>query len=512
MGRRAPATTETELKLRVPPAQWPRLLASPLLQAARPGRDIELEAIYYDTPSRALSRSRIAYRVRREGRRWVQTLKGGGSERSGLHTRIEVDAPLADATPQPQQLPRNAQTAALMAMLRSEVLQPVLQTRIRRHLRVITPARGVRIELAFDRGTISSGGKREAVSELELELKAGPVSALFDLASRLVADHGLTLEHRSKAARGYALLEAAPSSPVKAQAPLIDRTMDGGALSRTVIAAALAQVQANSHGVLCHDDPEFLHQMRVGLRRLRCALDLFAPQLEGALEHEAAALRGIGGGLGAARDWDVLIGEILPQVFAQAAPGSAAARLRMACEAVRDRARRKSNNIIKSMAYNQAMLALGRHLAVVPVLVSKRSARRVAIEILKACHARVLKRGKQLRRQDDEALHRLRIAVKKLRYAVEFFGSLFDVPAMQAQRAALTRLQDILGHINDAAVTAPRLEEARQHVLRSGRKQRRWPQSAAQAVVEWQQALAATQRKKLPAAWRRFEKAAQPWR
>ena len=511
--RSAPAATETELKLRVPPAQWPRLLASPLLQAARAGRDIELEAVYYDTPSRALSRSRIAYRVRREGRRWVQTLKGGGSESSGLHTRIEVDALLDDAVPQPQQLPRNALTALLREVLAGETLQPVLQTRIRRHLRVITPGRGIRIEVAFDRGTISSGGRRETVSELELELKAGPVEALFDLASALVAAHGLTLEHRSKAARGYALLDTAPAQPVKAQAPVIDRTMDAAALSRAVIATTLAQVQANSHGVLCHDDPEFLHQMRVGLRRLRCALDLFAPQMAGALEHEAAALRVIGGGLGEARDWDVLIGEILPQVFAQAAPGSAAARLWLACTTVRDRARRKTNNIIKSISYSQSMLALGRHHAVLPAPVSGRSARRIAADILDACHARVLKRGKHLRRQDDEALHRLRIAVKKLRYAVEFFAGLFDASAMQAQRAALTRLQDILGHINDAAVTAPRLEQARRQFLRDGRKQqRRWPQSAAQAVLEWQQALAAAQRKKLAAAWRRFEKAPQYWR
>jgi len=517
-GRRVPAGTETELKLRVPPAQWKRLLASPLLHAERVGREIELEAIYFDTPSRALSHNRIAYRVRREGRRWVQTLKGGGAEQSGLHTRIEVEAPLADAVPQPQQLPTNAQTGALTALLRtalaSETLQPVLQTRIRRHQRVITPGRGIRIELAFDRGTISSGGKREAVSELELELKAGPVEALFDLASRLVAAHGLTLEHRSKAERGYVLRDAVPPLPVKAQAALIDKTMDAGALSRAVIGGALAQVQANSHGVLCHDDPEFLHQMRVGLRRLRCAIDLFAPQLGGALETEAAALREIGRGLSAARDWDVLIGEILPQVFVQPAPGSAALRLQKACEAARGSAKRKTDLLIKSISYNQTMLALGRHLATTPAAAAKvRSAQQVAAKILEARHARVLKRGKHLRRQDDEALHRLRIAVKKLRYAVEFFGGLFAASAIQAQRAALTRLQDILGHINDAAVTAPRLDEARRQVLRGAQKNsRRWPKSAARAVIEWQQTLAAAQRKKLPAAWRLFGKAPQPWR
>lgn len=504
MSRKPAAGRETELKLRVPAAQWPRLLASPLLGAA--GRELALEATYYDTPSRALARQGYAYRVRREGRRWVQTLKGGGSERAGLHQRFEVETPLADGLPRPRRLPRGAHTAVLRAALAAEPLEPVLRTRIRRVLRRVAPARGIRIEVACDRGSILAGGRRETVSELELELKSGPVGALFDLAAQLVAGHGLQIEHRSKAARGYALLEGASPQPVKAEAPRIAAAMDGAAMCRAVIAAALAQVEANSAGVLRHEDPEFLHQMRVGLRRLRCTLDLFAPWLGAALAREAAALRAIGGGLGAARDWDVLIGEILPRVFAQPPPRSAAARLLRACCRARESARRKTNYIIKSNTYAETLLALGRFLATAPMApAAARGGRDIAAEILAARHARVLKRGRKLRRQDAAALHRLRIAVKKLRYAVEFFAPLFETAAMQAQRTALTRLQDILGQINDAALTAPRLDEARRY-------SRRWPRAAAQAVLDWQQAQARLQREKLAAAWRRFRKAPRPWR
>lgn len=501
------AGTETELKLRVPAAQWPRLLASPLLGIAAGEHD--LEAVYYDTPSRLLSRQGIAYRVRREGRRWVQTLKGGGSEFSGLHLRFEAESPLTGGEPMPQRLPRTRHTAALRKALSVEALEPVMRTQIRRTLHRLAPARGVRIEIACDRGSIRAGNRRESVNELELELKSGPVEALFDLAARLVAGHGLTLEHRSKAARGFALADAEVQRPVKAAAPHIDAAMDAAALCRAVIAAPLAQVQANSDGVLRHEDPEFLHQMRVGLRRLRCALDLFAPLLGEALRRESIALRGIGSGLGEARDWDVLIGEILPRVVERGRAGRAEARLLEACEEARVRARRKTNSIIKSDSYVLTLLALGRFLATPQaIVVPVQGARDLAAGILSARHARVLKRGRKLRQQDDAGLHRLRIAVKKLRYAVEFFNALFPAAPMQAQRTSLTRLQDILGQINDAALIAPQLDEARRC---SARMKRRWPQAAAQAVLDWQEARARTQRERLAAAWRQFRNAPQPW-
>ena len=89
MKRRARAATEAapgqeiELKLRVPPARLRALLASPLLRASGTERTVHLAATYYDTPDLLLWRQRIALRIRREGRRWVQALKGGGSVASG---------------------------------------------------------------------------------------------------------------------------------------------------------------------------------------------------------------------------------------------------------------------------------------------------------------------------------------------------------------------------------------------------------------------------------------------
>jgi CHAD domain-containing protein len=101
-------------------------------------------------------------------------------------------------------------------------------------------------------------------------------------------------------------------------------------------------------------------------------------------------------------------------------------------------------------------------------------------------------------------LHRLRIAIKKLRYAVEFFNDLYQVKAMAVQRARLEKLQDILGCINDAVALESLFATARSNA-------RRWPAAAADEVMWQHQQLALQQRKRLASAWRRYRAAAQPW-
>lgn len=498
------AAAEIELKLRAAPSCLRSLLASPLLRATGgAARTVRLAATYYDTPDLELWRNRIALRVRREGRRWVQAVKGDGTVQSGLHSRRELETELRDPRPDPAALPRDPLAKVLRSRKVAASLQPVLSTEIIRTVRLLAPAPGVLIEAAIDRGVIRSGRRREAVCELELELRQGPVTVLFDLAQQLVDALPLSLEHHSKAERGYALYSARAAVPVKARAVRLERTMDAGAAFHAIVASALAQVQGNVRGLLDSEDPEFLHQMRVGLRRLRSALDLFGDQLGDAVAPHATALRTIAAGLGAARDWDVLVTETLPRM----AGLPAADQLAAACRAGRQAARGKSKKLIKTNTYNTPMLALGRWLALPQATADsawREPARIAAARILATRYARVLKRGRRLAEQSPAELHRLRIAVKKLRYAVEFFSDLFHVKEMSDQRAGLARLQDILGFINDAVSVEPLLAAARTGAST-------WPAAAADAVVVWHQQRAAKQRRKLGSAWRRFCVLPQPW-
>lgn len=499
--------TEVELKLRFPLSHLREVLALTELSGARRASNLRLAATYFDTPALDLWQRRIALRVRREGGRWVQTVKGGGSAASGLHSRLEIDSQLAGAQPDLSRLPRHPVTRVLQSRKIAESLRPVFHTEIMRSLRLLEPVPGVRIEAAIDRGTLRSGRRRRPLCEIELELKSGPVTALFDLARRLALRIPVALEHRSKAQRGYVLYRGADEPPVKAQALELRLPMTAGDAFRAIAGNALAQVHANEHGVIHGDDPEYLHQMRVGLRRLRSALRLFRDFLGDAVAHEAGALRGIATALAPARDWDVLVIETLPAALDALALDHAAPALLEACERQRKRARAMAIRSIKAEQYRNSMLDLGRLLAPGEEPDSGawcRPARECATQILAHWHTRVLKRGRRIDRRSSAELHRLRIAVKQLRYAVEFFNGLFAPRRMAALRERLTRLQDILGRINDAAGVAPLLDGA---AAAGGPDVR----LAAERVVAWCGDRAAGERAELRAAWRRFRAAPLPW-
>lgn len=499
--------TEIELKLRFPPARLREVLALPLLAPARRAVTRKLAATYFDTPALELSRQRIALRVRREGRRWVQAVKGDGSAASGVHQRLEIETTLSDRHPDVSVLPRHPVTRILQSKKVAESLVPVLRTEITRSLRMLEPAPGVLIEAAIDRGVICSGRRRQQVCEIELELKSGPVSALFDLAQQLAQAVPLSLEHRSKAERGYDLFRGAAAAPVKAAPVVLMREMTAGRCFLEIAAVALAQVHANERGVIDSKDPEYLHQMRVGIRRLRSAFSLFRDVLGDAAVPQVAALRVIADALGPARDWDVFVTETLPVVRPALAAHVAAEAFEAVCRQCRQSARNKSKNSIKSISYNKSMIALGGWLAALgndgDNAVWRQPARDCAAQILAARHARVLKRGRRLAQRTSAELHRLRIAVKQLRYATEFFATLFPARGMAMLRDRLVLLQDILGRINDAATV--------QLLLNAAATDGREFIAATGIVTGWCEAQAAAERRALQMAWRRFRTARRPW-
>lgn len=499
--------TETELKLRFPPSFLREVLDSPVLTPKRGVRKQKLAATYFDTPALNLWRRQITLRVRREGRQWIQTVKGAVS--AGVHTRVEIETVVNGPRPDVSGLPPHAVTRILKSPGVAGALVPVMRTEIIRSSRMLEPVPGVLIEAAVDTGTIRSRRRRESVCELELELKSGPVTALYELARRLSAQVPLALEHQSKAERGHALFAGRGSAPAKAVPVRLANDMIAGDAFRVIATAALNQIHANERGMTESDGPEYLHQMRVGIRRLRSALTLFREPLgESAMRH-AATLRAISADLAAARNWDVLVTETLPAMAtASIRPPLAAAFLKV-CDQRRAIARRNAKFLIKTNSYNCFLLELGGWLAALPLAASAdwyEPARVHAARTLAAAHARVIKRGRHLEKCTDAELHRLRIAVKKLRYAVEFFAGLFQIKKMTVQRTWLAKLQDILGVINDAAAVEPLL--AATMVATPGRD----VGAAIRSVRDWHQARTTTRRAKLRLAWRRFRAAPRPWR
>jgi triphosphatase len=82
-----------------------------------------------------------------------------------------------------------------------------------------------------------------------------------------------------------------------------------------------------------------------------------------------------------------------------------------------------------------------------------------AAQTLALCQGKLKKRGKRLHDGAPEARHRVRIAAKKVRYATEFFESLYPSRRVRPFVGALTSLQDALGWLNDAAVAGGLLRQ-----------------------------------------------------
>ena len=451
---------ETELKLAIAPEDHERFAALAALAAAKPSRK-RLTALYFDTPAHDLRRREMALRLRRSGRQWAQALKAGASGAGGLHSREEfefgrrdasIDLSLFEATPLAK-LPR--------ARKLHESLGEVFRVDVVRTAWNLELAPGTRVEVVLDSGSVTRGAAREEVSEVEIEIVEGPATAIYDVAERLVAHVPLRVSPVTKAERGYRLARGEALAPVKAAAAELEASMPAHEAARRTIAAAIAHLQANEAGVLESDDPEFVHQMRVALRRLRSALRAFrkaiGPELEARVRED---LHWITQATGKARDLDVLATDTLPAILkAGGARGAApfkrrlAARRREALEAVRAD--------LRSPRYAKLLLALSRWLAQSSAEPREagHTAKALAAKVLARRHAHVARDAASLDMLTAKERHRVRILVKRLRYAADGFAPLFRRKSIDAYVERLANLQDGLGRANDAAVAMRLLVE-----------------------------------------------------
>jgi inorganic triphosphatase YgiF len=452
---------ESELKLSLPPEYLERLKRHPLLKSPAGSRAVtrKLYNVYYDTPDFDLRRNALALRLRRVGRQWLQTLKGGGSVQTGLHQRDEWEMPVSGKA-----LDFDALGAAGGRLPQGvgEKLQPVFVTDFARNLRLLKFGEA-EIELCMDSGTIRAGRRSHRISELELELKSGEPEQLFRFALALLDSVPLEVEPTSKPEHGYQLLHDEPLAATKASFPSLTATQGIASALHAMIDACLQHVQANVPGAIHSRDEEFLHQVRVGMRRLRVVLSMVeafrADDELHALHDEVAQMCIEFGGL---REWDVFTTQTLMPMCSRQPDHAGLSELLAASEKKRARYRAGVVRKLRSQDYQRFLLRFGAWMfgdywheppersgtALVDFAVHNLDKRR------KQAH----KLGKIIATADPGQLHQLRIACKKLRYSSEMFGSLFEATKVKPYTAALSGLQDILGVLNDLAVAHRLLE------------------------------------------------------
>jgi CHAD domain-containing protein len=257
--------------------------------------------------------------------------------------------------------------------------------------------------------------------------------------------------------------------PAKAAPIVLDPAWTLEHALKVAVRACLAHADANAGCAARSRDSEYLHQVRVALRRLRSVLRLEA-FADAALAGVRADLRWLSAALGPARDWDVLIGETLPPIVeeyaraapAAAGPGNDAERLFAAAKRRRGTARGVARAALASTRYASFRSSIEYWLGSPPQpdLRITTLGRHAARELDKR-HRRLLRAGAFLRQQPPEQRHRVRISAKRLRYSAEFFGSLFPARAVRRYLRELAALQDALGALNDAATATRLLQDLR---------------------------------------------------
>jgi len=449
---------ETELKLSIAPAAVARLRRHPLLASVQPERQ-RLANCYYDTADLDLLAARIALRHRRTARGWLLTVKSAEPAAGGLARRSEWEAASQPGVFDFSHVDDKRLRRRLGAW--RPALQPAFTTDFQRTTWLLTPAPGVRIELALDRGAIRHGDREEPLSEIELELLDGPVSALFDLALALQADLPLRPEAASKAERGYRLFCDEPPQPVRAGKSPLAATMAPVAAYRAVAFDCVDQLLRNETGVRTQAGPEFLHQTRVAIRRLRSAIRLWSPLLPAAYVADyAPAWQAVGQALGDARNFDVLADETLPPLREALPREAGLVSLAAQITRRRQRANVAACRALTSPGFSRLVLAFA---AATHALSDAAGGADNAVlaEFADRRLQRLVRRFRQEAADVSgapEALHRLRIAGKRLRYALEFLSPVYRRTRVKRYLSALAALQGTLGRLNDLHVAETLLD------------------------------------------------------
>ena len=453
---------ETELKLRIAPEQLARLKRHALLKTHQVGRTVtrRLYNIYYDTPKLDLHRKEMALRLRRSGRQWLQTLKGGGSVKAGLHQRNEWEMPVSGPALD-FSVPQAAEWDEYLPLSLRKKLQPVFVTDFSRSSRMLL-WHGAQIELCMDHGEVRTEQHSTPICELELELKSGEPQHLFDLALAILEIVPFEVEVTNKAEHGFRLLSGYVELPVKGVVPGIAHTDTLAEVLQALIWSCLLHLQSNLRGAMVSDDAEYLHQMRVALRRLRVvlrmAMNVRADEELSELGQEVAALCVA---LGRIREWDVFIAGTIQPMCSRMAGHMGLQALLATCERQRAACYAALRGETQARELQRLTLRFAiwmngpywQQNAVTP------HARDFATQRLQKLNKRFSQAGQHLSSLDAARLHALRIIAKKLRYSADFFAGLYDKQKSGLFVEALSDVQDVFGQINDVAVAHRVLEE-----------------------------------------------------
>lgn len=518
-------------------ADWRRLRQHPALPRAS-GVQQEQQLCYYDTPDAALAGRGLLLVQVRTG--WEQRLEllalaaehsnGQAPQRlaagHGEHGRLNFDF-----------VPEKALRKWLMA--RAHQLEPVASERVRQEVLSVDTAAGP-VQLVLEqvqqqplphlRGpeAAKSGASESAAGQARggaskvfsfgrvlLQPSIGQEEGAYLLARSLLQAFALQPLAAQPLAQGMAptltgAVRARPSLPQAARRPHKNEPGQAAGLAFLHIARnCLTHLQQNLPGLVHSEQEEYVHQARVAIRRLRSAIKLFAPWLPPEFVAEyAARWRDQANALGDCRNLDVFLAETLPLLQRElgsglrgqeSGPDTLLQRLEKLARRQRDMARRQARAAVSSPEARLLQLDFLWALQGLVFPAAMPPLRELARRRLVSRARQVTRLGQAVRDLDPEARHELRIAFKKLRYALEFFTPLFGPRRSRAYLAGLVDLQEVLGHLNDLATATTLVQQL-------------LPPAQARLPLAWLTGRVGALVETLPSAVGHFLDAQPPWK
>jgi triphosphatase len=507
----APPDREFELKLGLTGKELERLAANPKLSSKNGCIPKKLRSVYYDTPDHRLYAQGMVLRVRDTGSGFVQTIKLGGYSGDGVSDRVEVEDHLENSQPDLTLIHDAGIRSKVLKAIKDSALGQVFETNITRTTYRLRSRNSV-IELALDRGETCAINRRSKICEAELELIRGHPEDLLQLAQALFAGTAVRPSALTKAERGYRLLsKASPrkkARPVYAEPAALSKGQSCGQAFAAIMRQAREQIVLNRTAVLETDDPEAVHQLRVGLTRLRSAHRALEALVDSRqlrlLEADAQA---VSRAVGHLRDADVLIAHICIPVAGAGPREEGFDGLLEAVQAHREACQREARVALEGKRWMRLCLSL----TLWPAMLERNPALRMPVEdyvdkLLDKRWKKAAKLGRNIESLNGEEQHSMRKSLKKLRYTAEFMAPLYHKNKVGPFIRRLKQLQDIFGYLNDVRMASALPGIAKRHGGGAA------PLIAAGAVLSYHETAAAEAWLQAHKAWRRLKASGPFWK
>lgn len=452
-------THEIEIKLLRPSGDHDAILSHPLLQGTT--HYLNLHTTYYDSLDWRLHKAGASLRIRTAGADQEQTFKIATDNRGQAVVRGEWNCRIRAEGPDIQAFPPDVQHK-LGELLNDEPPAAFAAIKTQRSTRIVH-YRDSAIEIAFDIGAANVQEYSKKISEIELELKQGRLADILALALELPLGPDLQWSTLAKGEQAYLLATNTHATARKAAPVMLDDDISVSEALQKIAWNCLNQLLHNYRLVITQRSAEALHQSRVALRRLRAALSIFKDiARDDQLDPLRASLKDAATGLGPARDLDVLIDAIGKQDAAKQKDPETFDALLAQLNLQRSVAYDEAEQLLTSPVFQQLLFRIATWTEDGPWLARITGKQRnllvtdFARQDLKRRRRKLKKARRRFDKLDANQRHRLRIAVKKFRYAADFFASLFAGPLAEQQKAGtvlLGKLQDHLGDLNDLHVS-----------------------------------------------------------